>query len=329
MKLLFIYTNQTTLSHLDENIISAFRALQQKVENFFFDCVFYHAAVNLNKIKQKVTSFRPDVILKCHPNIPTSLVLLLKKFAPIGIWVVNDPYDLMIHEKLVQPYSFVITQEASCVSFYARKNKPAIYLPLATNPQKYYPMNVPKKYLYDICFIGNAWPDRVPIFDKLTPFLLSKKFIIIGKRWSKLKNYNKLKPFIIDITIPPKEVVKYYNGTKIVLNIHRGHNDVKKNHLNLPAYTPNNRTFDIAACSSFQLCNYREELNNMYKIGDEIVCYSTLEDLKDKINEYLKNDQNRKRISSNALRRTLEEHTYEKRLQYLINCFSKGEHLIK
>ncbi|WP_196305225.1 CgeB family protein [Metabacillus sediminilitoris] len=329
MRLMFIYTSQNTLSHLDSNIISAFKTLEKNLEDFTFGSVFYNSMQDLLKISHKVRSFRPDVILKCHPNVPASLINMLKKYATVGIWVVNDPYNLMIHEKSVKPYDFVISQDASCVSFYNQKNKPCIHLPLAVNPKKYHPMKVPEKYQYDISFIGNAWPERIPIIDNLAPFLLKKKFIIIGKNWNKLKSYKKMQPYIIDTLIPPREVAKYYNGSKIILNIHRGHNDVKMNHKKLPAFTPNNRTFDIAACSAFQLCDCRQGLDHLYKINDEVVCYNSLEDLKSKINEYLKNEKERERISNNALRRTLTDHTYEKRLQYLLHCFSKGQHLKK
>jgi spore maturation protein CgeB len=194
---------------------------------------------------------------------------------------------------------------------------------LAVNPAKYRPVNVPPKYRSDICFVGSAFPVRLHFFDQMTPFLLKKRFIIIGQWWERLKNFDHLKHRIHNDPIPPSEVVKYYNGAKIVLNIHRTQNDRRDNHRNLPAYSPNNRTFEIAACRSFQLLSCRRDLPKFYAPGQEMVCFQNLKDLKRKINYYLAHEDEREQIAVKAYRRTLKDHTYRVRLRYLIHLLEK------
>ena len=47
------------------------------------------------------------------------------------------------------------------------------------------------------------------------------------------------------------------------------------------------RTFEIPACGGFQLSERTEEVLNFFEEGKEIECFSSLDELKDKITYYL------------------------------------------
>ncbi|MBA4494479.1 glycosyltransferase [Paenactinomyces guangxiensis] len=269
----------------------------------------------------RIQAFRPDFILSFRGScLPGTAVYKLRSLGiPIGVWVVDDPYRLKTHEKLVRPYDLVITQDRRSVSIYKSLKKAALYLPLAVNPEKYKPMVVPDKYKSDICFVGSAFPVRLHFFDTLTPLLLKKKTFIIGQWWNRLKNFQQLKHCIYNKPIPPSEVIKYYNGAKIVLNIHRTPNDRKDNPRNIPAFTPNNRTFEIAACRAFQLTTWRRDLDRLYVPDKEMASFRTLKELREKIHYYLKHDDERERMAVKAYQRTLRDHTYYVRLRYLLH----------
>jgi spore maturation protein CgeB len=129
------------------------------------------------------------------------------------------------------------------------------------------------------------------------------------------------KSIIINQLTPPDEIVKYYNGAKININIHRSSNDTSAvfNSRNIPAETPNNRTFDIAACNSFQLCELRNNLKEFYTIDTEIKTFNNIIDLKEKIEFYLSRETERKIIAKRANIRTLKEHTFLNRVKEIIN----------
>jgi spore maturation protein CgeB len=311
---------QNHLSDEDQNILHAFRQLEKERPNFKME-KFLVLRESPSLLFSRIRSFRPDFILSFRGScLPGSVVYKLRSLGiPIGVWVVDDPYRLKTHEKLVRPYNLVITQDSSSVPFYKSIKKQAIHLPLAVNPDKYRPLSVPPKYHSDICFVGSAFPIRVHYFDTLAPLLLKKKTIIIGQWWNRLKNYEQLKHCIYNRPIPPSEVVKYYNGAKIVLNIHRTHNDRKDNPFNYPAYTPNNRTFEIAACRAFQLATWRRDLNKLYVPEKEMATYRTLKELREKIHYYLKHDGQREEMAYRAYLRTLRDHTYYDRLRDLLD----------
>ncbi|TLS36894.1 CgeB family protein [Pseudalkalibacillus caeni] len=320
MRLLYITSGIDSLSYLDPNIVSSFKALEKQDPNFRVE-IFKSDKMHPTMLIRKVSFFKPDIIITLRAaKLKKEIVERLKKFGiPIGIWLVDDPYNITNHIRKAAPYDFVITQESSCVSAYNQANIKAIYLPLAVNPNFYHPIkDVPAKYKHDICFVGTGLKNRIKLFDELTPFLQNLDFIIIGPKWDSLTNYNLLKAGIIKKSISPTEVAKYYNGAKIVLNIHRDLNDINRNPELIPANTPNNRTFDIAACQAFQLADYRADIVNLYNIDKELITFSSVSDLKNKIDYYLKNDKLRNEIALNGYRRTKANHTYTIRMKELV-----------
>ncbi|MCK4257689.1 MAG: glycosyltransferase [Halanaerobiales bacterium] len=316
MNLLYVSSGKKTLSDLNPSIVSAFRELENDLEGFSVE-TFFTEKEPIQSLMEKTKKFKPSIIVvfghDAHPITET-----LKTFGvPIGLWVVNDPYSLSNYEQKVKYYNFIITQESSCLLFYRKKrDTPSIHCPLAVNINNYYPMET--SYEYDICFVGNAWPGRVGFFNSLIPSLHGKKIIIIGNGWYKLKHYQEIKSHFRLEIMEPLEVTRYYNRSKIVLNVHRDNNDVNRNPENIPAYTPNNRTFDIGACKAFQLITHRRDLKKYYDLNKEIVSYNNLKDLIQKINYYLTNEQLRNEIAEQAYKRTLLDHTYYVRLRGLI-----------
>jgi hypothetical protein len=79
-----------------------------------------------------------------------------------------------------------------------------------------------------------------------------------------------------------------------------------------------NRVYVVSGFGGFLLHPYCEDLTTEYVDGEEIVMYHDQEDLMAKIDYYLPRPEERRRISENALRRTLAEHTYTHRCRELI-----------
>ncbi|MFC4076928.1 CgeB family protein [Salinithrix halophila] len=318
VRLLYITSGIHSLAHLDPNLISGFTELEKKEEHFHF-LTFHPGKESITTLFSKIYSFRPDVIISLRGALPRQVVDQVRQTGiPIGLYIVDDPYSFSEHSVMMQPYSFMITQDFACLPYYRRQNKRCFYLPLAVNQQLYHPLRVNQRYKSDICFIASATPIRRQYIDQMAEFLLQKRFLLIGRWWDRLKHYEKLKHGIMNRTISPVEVARYYNGAKIVLNIHRSKNDVRRNPLEIPAFTPNNRTFDIAACRSFQLVTHRRDLGRFYRLGEEIVSIRGADEMRQKIAYYLNHQRERKGIATRAYRRTVREHTYLERLRRFV-----------
>nr|WP_240353308.1 glycosyltransferase [Cohnella algarum] len=60
------------------------------------------------------------------------------------------------------------------------------------------------------------------------------------------------------------------------------------------------------------------DLGRFYKLGEEALSYSSLGELIEIGEFYLKNESKRQEVAVRALRRTLTEHTYPKRLAQMM-----------
>ena len=77
------------------------------------------------------------------------------------------------------------------------------------------------------------------------------------------------------------------------------------------------RTFEIPGTGGFLITEYVEELDEYYRLGQELVCFHTVDELVDRARYYLAHDAERRAIAQAGYERTLREHTYEQRFKAL------------
>lgn len=301
--------------------------------NLPYDPIENSIISSLEKIvlKLKVVTTRQDILKEAN-EIEADCVIVFNGFKmsvdkvkrlneegiKTAIWMTDDPYYLDIASNIAKYYHFVFTQDINCVSFYKSVGCSNVFhLPLAADPTIFYPKSVDSKYKSDILFIGSAFANRVRFFDTISHYLLNKDFFIIGPWWERLKDYPLLEHKIFtNIWLSPEETANYYNGSKIVINLHRQHDDleINKNSKKIKGLSVNPRTFEISACGSFQLTDVREDLYTYYTPGYDISTYTTPNELINKIEYYLNHEYERKEMSLRALRKTHENHNYINRV---------------
>lgn len=266
---------------------------------------------------------RPDLVLVLHGTLVAGGQIqgIRSMGIKTAIWLVDEPYVTDITTILAPHYEFLFTHELAAIPIYEQLGCQVHYLPLAVNPVVYQPKYVPAHYQSDICFIGNAFFNRVRLIDRIAPFLASRETRIIGYLWRRLRRYQSLKRNIRIAWISADEAASYYNGAKIVINIHRAHDDKvhNKNSRNMPGLSINPRTYEIAACGAFQLTDVRQDLGDFYIPGVEIETYSNPEELVDKMVYYLHREDQRKQIAIKGFMKTIEKNTYQNRLTRLLN----------
>jgi glycosyltransferase involved in cell wall biosynthesis len=75
----------------------------------------------------------------------------------------------------------------------------------------------------------------------------------------------------------------------------------------------NLRDFEATMCGSFLCTQYCEEIDELFDIGKEVVCYHNEHDLAEKIKYYNNNIEQREQIAKAGRQRSLHDHTWEKR----------------
>lgn len=319
LKVLFVLSGCQSRSMpyipLEESILASLQAVVKEV----------YSVSPYQDVLQIALKEKPDLILVFHGfEFPIPKIQALKNSGfKTAIWLVDDPYYTDLTKEFVPYYDFIFTLEINCVPFYKSLGCQNVYhLLLAADTSVFYPKEVSLDYHTDILFIGSAFWNRVSFFNNITNYLVDKKVLISGLWWDRLKGYNVLKDKIrLNHWMSPEETASFYSGAKIVINMHRTHEDqtYNKNTQNIPAISLNPRTFEVSACGAFQLIDYRPGLTSCYIPGYDIETYTGPQDLIKKIDYYLHHEDKRKQIADRALNKVRTQHTYLNRIIALLN----------
>ena len=79
------------------------------------------------------------------------------------------------------------------------------------------------------------------------------------------------------------------------------------------------RAFDIMGCGGFMITNFQEDFLQHFEPDEEVVFYSSYDELLEKVDYYLNHDEERKRIARNAQQKVEAEHTYLQRAQTMLS----------
>jgi len=104
-----------------------------------------------------------------------------------------------------------------------------------------------------------------------------------------------------------KNMPKVYKGSEINLNISR----IQQR------YGTNQRVFDVPASKSFLISDYKQELENLFEIGKEIVVFYDIQDLKTKL-IYYSDEKKRLPIIQKGFTKVISSHTYRHRMQEVL-----------
>ncbi|MCD4650288.1 MAG: glycosyltransferase [Candidatus Cloacimonetes bacterium] len=190
------------------------------------------------------------------------------------------------------------------------------YLPMAADESQHRELRLAKEerdhFGADVAFMGAAYPNRLRLFAELTNYNLK----LWGIGWEQnplLQKHVQNNGQRVSII----ETVKIYSSTKININLHSAMGD---SILEEDGDFVNPRTFEIMACGGFQLVDKRKYLPELFVEGEEIVTFSGLEDLKEKIDYYLTHEDERMRIANNGRRKVLNNHTYTHRIEEMLRA---------
>jgi spore maturation protein CgeB len=97
--------------------------------------------------------------------------------------------------------------------------------------------------------------------------------------------------------------------SQITLNRHI---DVAENYAN------NMRLYEATGVGAMLLTDQKDNLNELFDVGTEVVAYASMEEAAELVRYYLDHPQEARRIARAGQARTLREHTYAKRMQELV-----------
>ncbi len=216
-------------------------------------------------------------------------------------WFCDDQWRFENYSRYWAPcFNWVVTTAPSALPKYANLGySNVIKSQWACNHLVFRKLDLPLKY--DVTFVGQTHSDRPKIIRSLRDSGIN---IHVWGNGSEL-GY-----------LPQGEMIGVFNQSRINLNMTKASTcsqglEYARTH----AHRQNpkqikGRSFAIPGCGGFQLSGSVGDLNEYYEIGKEIVCYEDVEDLREKIQYYLSNEDERAAIAQAGYQRTLREHTY-------------------
>ncbi|WP_027175023.1 CgeB family protein [Desulfovibrio aminophilus] len=299
---------------------SAYKALEglrvtsdrlQYLENSFLQVVS-------QAVLAKVETFEPDLVLALAqaPLSIQALKRLRRDKVATAMWFVED-FRLFTYWQAFAPHYdlFAVIQKEPFFEQLQGIGQPnALYLPLAADPEFHRPLELTpaerKEYDADLAFMGAGYPNRRLAFRKL----LREGFKIWGTEW---EGDPVLKPYVQrnGARVSSEDCVKIFNATAVNLNLH---SSIQAEHLVTCGDFINPRTFEIAACGAFQLVDLRGLMSGAFA-QDELATFTTMAELPEKIDYFIKNPEEREAFSRRGRARVLAEHTYDRRMDALLD----------
>ena len=88
-------------------------------------------------------------------------------------------------------------------------------------------------------------------------------------------------------------------------------------------YANNMRLFEATGFGTLLLTDWKVNLGEMFEPGREVVTYRTAAECAELIGYYVEHDAERDAIARAGQRRTLREHSYDQRMQELVDVVAR------
>lgn len=194
-------------------------------------------------------------------------------------------------------YDFFWTNCRETIPVYTGLGTRPVCLPGGGNPRLFYPQRLP--YSHDVSFVGLNYSYRGQVVEFLKA--VGVDIFACGRGFG-------------DGISPFDQMVQLYSASKINLGFTGWGSGV----LGRTPKVVKGRDFEIPMSGGFYLVEYFKELEELYEVGREIVCYETIGELVEKIAYYLSRDGERERIRERGYVRARAEHTIDQRLERLL-----------
>ncbi len=261
-------------------------------------------------VQNTIANNKIDVIV-CYLSGHSSSPKIIEKLKSFNIPMINEALDderkfrnkigkdglRKGNKDICKYFDLSLTTSKSAIVKYLVEGGKPIYKDYAGNEKIYKKMNVTKEY--DVGFVGASYGIRTEYVK-----YLEKNGVSVYAKGSGWKN-----GFADD-----DEMIEIFCKSKIVL----GFSTVGKND---DIYILKGRDFEVPLTGSFYITGYHGELKEYFDIEKDIETYKSKEELLEKIQYYLKNEEKREKIAECGYEKCLNNYTakkaYEKVFGYL------------
>jgi spore maturation protein CgeB len=276
-------------------------------------------------IRTAVERLAPDLVLgMAQAPIDAALLSELGSLGCVrAFWFVEDHRLFPYWRDVVGGYDYfgVIQRGAFFDEAAAHCPGRVLYLPLAADPMVHRPLELSaaeqQEFGSPVAFVGAGYRNRRVALR----CLLESGLKIWGSEWGGALPVG---PAVQrnGARVSTEDSVRIFNATTINLNLH---SSTYVDGIEPRGDFVNPRTFELAACGAFQLVDERALLPALFRPGEEVITFNEVGALPALVREWQARPADRARIASAARRRVLAEHTYEHRMQTLLESICARE----
>lgn len=297
-----------------------------------------------NQLVKKCQEFKPDLIFTFlfENEIYPQTLDKIRKYSRASItWMADDKWRWeSIGKKYCKFFDYVVTTDPEAIAKYEGIGyKNAILSQWAIDPDVYKDKNLEKDI--PVSFVGrdNAWR-RFVIKE------LKRKGIEVDCYGFGWKNGRVTQEEMIDIFNRSKINLNISNSVKFNLKYFLDFNFVWNKDLSFARnfYTifgPQLHTiiskkrkedikarfFEVMGSGGFLLSYDVEHLDDYFKVEEELITYTDINDLALKIFYYLGNDEERENIAERGYKRVTKEHTYKQRFLKIFKQMARKDQI--
>ncbi|MDY6934503.1 MAG: glycosyltransferase [Spirochaetota bacterium] len=183
---------------------------------------------------------------------------------------------------------------------------------VGSDPDIYRPIQLEKKY--DVVFFGNN-ADFLPGHEERRNLIkaIAESGItihIFGNNWDLFTDHQNI---VLHNFVVSKEFVDTCSKAKITL----GYNAVN----DVYYYASWRRPFNCMACGAFHLTKYFPGIEEVFETKKHLVWFDTINEAVELIHFYLNNSEERENIAQNGREEIINNHTWDKRIEEMINIY--------
>lgn len=263
-------------------------------------------------VEAQIKAYRPD-ILYCHDlrNPPRKLLMRVRPYVKHIVGQVASPFDF--EKEKADQFDLVLTSFPHFVERFQKINVKSEYFKLAFEP-KLLEQTHGNHDKYGAVFIGgfSRWHNaNISMFDYLAQHDAIELWGYGAKH------------------LPPESAArKHHHGDAWGTKMYQIYSDAKicvNRHIETAEnYANNMRLYEATGMGAMIITEKRENLSDLFEPGKEVETYETKEELLEKIHYYLAHDNERRKIAQAGQARTLQDHTYRKRMAELVTLLQKN-----
>ena len=267
-------------------------------------------------VLSKVKQLRPDLIMVMNGKTVRPILIQEIRTVYSNVVIVNcfwdNPFLYHIAFSSIPEYDIFFVKDTFVLNELKKVGAENVrYLPEACYPKEHRPLDditeeECQKYSSELSIVGSLYPYRVSMLE----ILRDRQLKVWGTGiWGVIPENSYALRSHQHESVDGRQKVLVFNLTKVNLNT--------LNPLNC-IHGLNDRIYHIAASGGFQLMEYNLDLEKQYDVAREIIAFRSRDELRELAEYYLARPRERAEIAERSRRRALQEHTFDHRLNEIL-----------